>query len=252
MAVASRDGDMSDEFLDWALRKPETQQAILARGVRLVCARMREVFPPCKFSAKFIEDTLEVLIRHEECYGRPELAWRFVLELDRLLDHRDGSYLDRECVFTNAAVETSGFTQRRWRLTLSGRGNLRSLVMGFVSSDDAVLIASRLLSAGIIKQDAEKPIKLDGWVYFISDGDFIKIGQSRTCPYGRIRSLQTASSTELKFLAMMRGADREQELHKRFAHLRARGEWFRQTEELIDFIKSIPGNTISGASDAAG
>jgi hypothetical protein len=40
-------------------------------------------------------------------------------------------------------------------------------------------------------------------------------------------------------LAVLPGADRERQLHKRFAVHRVRGEWFRQDPEILTFIDSL-------------
>ncbi len=81
-------------------------------------------------------------------------------------------------------------------------------------------------------------------VYFIQavGGGPIKIGLTDD-PTGRLLSLSTAHPEPLRFLALIPEADsqRERELHKRFAHLRLRGEWFRAESELLEFIASIAG-----------
>jgi hypothetical protein len=43
----------------------------------------------------------------------------------------------------------------------------------------------------------------------------------------------------LEILAVLPGADRERQLHKRFAVHRVRGEWFRQDPEILTFIDSL-------------
>lgn len=75
-------------------------------------------------------------------------------------------------------------------------------------------------------------------IYFVTDGSAIKIGYSAT-PDTRIRDLQIAHHTELKVLGCIEGEPRdEKRLHKQFAHLKVRGEWFRSDPELLDFIAS--------------
>jgi hypothetical protein len=65
------------------------------------------------------------------------------------------------------------------------------------------------------------------WIYFISDGDRVKIGYTARNPHRRLKQLQTGSSRRLYLLAAMPGtmAD-ERALHERFASLRVSGEWF--------------------------
>lgn len=79
-------------------------------------------------------------------------------------------------------------------------------------------------------------------VYFIQAGDAgpIKIGVTRGCPLDRMANLQTGCPEALKLVAHASGtADDERELHKRFAHLRLRGEWFLAKPELVEFIRGI-------------
>ena len=84
------------------------------------------------------------------------------------------------------------------------------------------------------------PPHMKEFVYFISDEDgYIKIGKASNVE-ARFNQLQTASRQELKVLAVKRGGHvLEGELHKRFSHLRVRGEWFHFTSEIADFIGGI-------------
>ena len=78
-------------------------------------------------------------------------------------------------------------------------------------------------------------------VYFIQSADdgSIKIGTSKDVP-GRIRSIVWETKRQLTLLAMMSGdRDIEQSLHRRFAHARIRGEWFRPVPELLAYISEI-------------
>lgn len=79
-------------------------------------------------------------------------------------------------------------------------------------------------------------------IYFIQAGDAgpIKIGFTSGCPLDRMANLQTGSPDELRLVAHARGTQEdERELHKRFAHLRMRGEWFQPKSELVEFIRGI-------------
>ena len=70
------------------------------------------------------------------------------------------------------------------------------------------------------------------YVYFIGDGEFVKIGVARD-PWHRLRDLQTAHPKPLRLISGIpceierRAYHIESELHKRFAGKRASGEWFR-------------------------
>lgn len=74
-------------------------------------------------------------------------------------------------------------------------------------------------------------------VYFVADGDRIKIGQSRNPAADRLGDLATGNPRPLRLLGVMRGTDEtEGALHRRFDYLRGRGEWFRAAPELLAFI----------------
>lgn len=78
-----------------------------------------------------------------------------------------------------------------------------------------------------------------GYVYFVSDGEAIKIGFSER-PERRLNGLQSGHRLPLKILAVVPATvTNEQELHKRFAHLHIRGEWFRSGPELTEYIATL-------------
>jgi hypothetical protein len=77
-------------------------------------------------------------------------------------------------------------------------------------------------------------------VYFIASPAMgaIKIGRTRGVAIARLLGLQTASPDELRLLGVIRNAthDDETALHRKFKHLRIRGEWFTASPELIGYI----------------
>ena len=76
-------------------------------------------------------------------------------------------------------------------------------------------------------------------VYFIRDGNYIKIGIS-VDPWKRLASFQTSHHNELEMLAIMPGgADVEAGLHRSFAEYSKRGEWFEDNPKLRAFIENI-------------
>lgn len=80
-----------------------------------------------------------------------------------------------------------------------------------------------------------------GTVYFIKAADCVKIGY--TCKggeYSRLKCLQTSNHEKLEILAIIPDSlfSFEGELHKKFAHLRIRGEWFKLNREVRDFINA--------------
>jgi Meiotically Up-regulated Gene 113 (MUG113) protein len=78
-------------------------------------------------------------------------------------------------------------------------------------------------------------------VYFITtmpDMEYVKIGVAEFVN-NRLAGLQTASPFELRIVGYDKFGDRNDEgrLHARFGHLRIKGEWFRFTEEIRDYIR---------------
>lgn len=79
-----------------------------------------------------------------------------------------------------------------------------------------------------------------GVVYFVADEEgFIKIGHTSNLP-ARLASLKTGSRQELTLIAQHAGSrDDEVATHRRFAHLRKRGEWFEPGAELASYIEEV-------------
>jgi hypothetical protein len=76
-------------------------------------------------------------------------------------------------------------------------------------------------------------------VYFLRDGDHIKIGTSANVPV-RILGGQTMNPRELVLIGSVPGDRRlEADLHLKFRHLHVRGEWFAATPELLAFIDGL-------------
>jgi hypothetical protein len=76
-----------------------------------------------------------------------------------------------------------------------------------------------------------------GWVYFVRNGKAIKIGFTTDLDQ-RLKRLQTASSSTLELLGAVAGTlEDEQNLHRRFANLQIRGEWFRGHTSLMAYIR---------------
>jgi hypothetical protein len=92
-------------------------------------------------------------------------------------------------------------------------------------------------SSGFVR--VSKSCTEDSYLYFIEavGTDYIKIGRSGN-PEKRKQQLATGSPNELALLgAISGGAELERELHQKFDNLRERGEWFRSSGELREFIK---------------
>ncbi len=84
----------------------------------------------------------------------------------------------------------------------------------------------------------------NGWedrfrVYFLEAMEFIKIGTTTSIAQ-RIEDIQSGLPCAAMLLHDEPGHyDLETDLHRRFAHLRVKGEWFRKEPELLDFIRTL-------------
>lgn len=78
----------------------------------------------------------------------------------------------------------------------------------------------------------------DPLVYFVQSGDLVKIGTTRTF-LTRLQALQPE-----KVLGTVPGGYREEaQAHQAWRHLRARGEWFHVTDELLAWIAAVVTDT---------
>lgn len=82
-------------------------------------------------------------------------------------------------------------------------------------------------NSGLTEEDLIAGLPYLGcYVYFITDGEFIKIGISVN-PWKRLSSIQTGHPKKLRIAAIFKGGREEEfQLHGRFAEYRAHGEWF--------------------------
>lgn len=76
-------------------------------------------------------------------------------------------------------------------------------------------------------------------VYFVANDDLVKIGFSADVKR-RTDAVCTQFGPKTEYLGFMPG-DRtvERHLHQRFEHLHEWGEWFRQSDDLSDFIVTV-------------
>lgn len=75
-------------------------------------------------------------------------------------------------------------------------------------------------------------------VYFMRSGELIKIGTSSNLRT-RLNTLQPE-----EYLGCVAGSyPEEKQAHHAWKHLRVRGEWFRATPELLDWIRSVVTDT---------
>lgn len=76
-------------------------------------------------------------------------------------------------------------------------------------------------------------------VYFITDGNYIKIGYTKNNVKKRLKQLQTSSPNKLFILGYIEGdKDTEKKIHKMFYNsiIRINGEWFSPTQDILDYI----------------
>jgi Meiotically up-regulated gene 113 len=79
----------------------------------------------------------------------------------------------------------------------------------------------------------------EGWVYVfrILESDVVKIGFTSRDPKERLFEVQSGLPHILEIALVLRGnLDLENELHKRFAGYRLRGEWFLAHDALHDWL----------------
>lgn len=84
-------------------------------------------------------------------------------------------------------------------------------------------------------------------VYFIRDASAgtVKIGCT-TASKARISQMQCHNSGALEIMATIDGTrEDEKALHTQWKHLKIRGEWFRLTDELSEFIAGLAGKEAS-------
>lgn len=84
--------------------------------------------------------------------------------------------------------------------------------------------------------------KTQGYIYFIRCENFVKIGYS-AAPRRRPKEFATCNPFDCVLIGIMSGGTLlEDELHKRYAHLRHRNEWFRAVPELLADIAAMCGD----------
>lgn len=84
------------------------------------------------------------------------------------------------------------------------------------------------------------PISKGEIVYFLRAGDFVKIGKATGSPTNRLSQLRTGCPFPIEVVATIDGGyAKERELHERFRHIRAHGEWFHATADLCAYIESL-------------
>lgn len=118
-------------------------------------------------------------------------------------------------------------------------------VLDFVrtwAEEDAKIVTPGRRTINFDKQTAKPPC----YVYFILnyDSEAIKIGMAKNVER-RLDNLQTSSPSTLKLLSKIqaksvnKARELEQSLHRKFDKYRIRGEWFKASVELLDYIDKL-------------
>lgn len=91
------------------------------------------------------------------------------------------------------------------------------------------------------------PLSTEGWIYFVGEvgsDEFVKIGLTRhQNARVRVRNLNIGNPRPLEILALWKVRDVgavEALLHRSFKEHHIRGEWFRLSPVIRDFMKSLP------------
>lgn len=78
-------------------------------------------------------------------------------------------------------------------------------------------------------------------IYFITNGESIKIGYTKSNIERRLKQLQTSCPQKLFILGWIDGdKEKEKELHIKFSNsrIRSNGEWFRPTHDILEYINT--------------
>ena len=78
-------------------------------------------------------------------------------------------------------------------------------------------------------------------IYFITQGDeYVKIGYCSKNPTNRLSCLQVGNPAALELRAVMGGhLGTEAMLHERFKRYHIRGEWFRLSDEIRQYVQQL-------------
>lgn len=83
-------------------------------------------------------------------------------------------------------------------------------------------------------------------VYFVKAGVAVKIGYTEGHLESRLKAVQQYSACEIELLCSVDGGRKEENrVHKKFLHLRLRGDWYAATPELIEFAKEVSKNGLA-------
>lgn len=85
----------------------------------------------------------------------------------------------------------------------------------------------------------------EGYIYFFTNGENIKIGFTKNKVQNRLKQLNTGNDYQLYCLGFFKGKKEDEKfLHKKFSKFRIRnnGEWFYPDDVLIDYLNKVNEN----------
>jgi len=98
------------------------------------------------------------------------------------------------------------------------------------------------LTSRLAMRDKQRHLqRTKGVIYFVRCQEFVKIGYASDWR-ARVRSLAVSNPYRLSLLCLLKGGtDHEAELHSHFSEFRERGEWFRLSAEIMEFVSDALG-----------
>lgn len=115
---------------------------------------------------------------------------------------------------------------------------VQNAIISYLAYKDFNDYRDKAIKKGLWPSDIDRGIKFKetGFVYFIGDGECVKIGFS-TNPKNRLSNLQVGSSKELKLLYTIQGSEKdERAIQNLFSDYYERGEWYKIEGRLKGFL----------------
>ncbi len=100
----------------------------------------------------------------------------------------------------------------------------------------------KIIKVNLLDDDPVRFEQSERFVYFIKCNSFVKIGYAVNAKC-RLHDIQVCSPYKCKLLGSLRcdskgtAVNFEKSLHKKFSHIRKRGEWFMYNDEIKEFIR---------------
>ena len=142
-----------------------------------------------------------------------------------------------------------GWTVKRVRRVARNAGACSVLGRTMVFRDGDVAVMEAISNGSIKTPDDVKygPPAQKSHVYFVRQGDFVKIGWSAKWR-SRVSILQTANPHPIEVLAVYRGGPKQEKtLHDKFAAQHVRAEWFSYCAEIATYIAENKGKCVKDA-----